>query len=180
MPFLDNPLQEPLDPTYVAFRDGLLNAINDLADAHRWRWSPRKKAWAEYPASGWIMDEVGIADTPAGSGLDQLFNAGSPEVAKARASYWLPPVFKEVQGAYARHEHNWPDLVWSWRGGGDWRNATKRPDGPIKDGGDRKLDPECEKRIEDVRSFQARGDITAAQAQKIIAKIVEDCTGTAD
>lgn len=177
---------EPTDPVYVAFRDGVIRANDDVTDAWRWRWSPRHKGWFTYAVQKWILDDVGIADTSAGSSFDLIKN-DDLAVERARATGFLPVVFRDVQAAYARHTSRWPNLVWSWRGGGDWRNAMNRarpdyPDtdpetgsGPADDPIDR-LTPECKQRIADVRAFAARGDITTAQAQRLIAKIVEECT----
>jgi hypothetical protein len=175
---------EPPDPVYVAFRDGVLKANDDTTDASRWRWSPRHKGWFTYSVEKWILDDVAVADTPPGYSFD-LIKDDDPDVERARASSVLPPLFREVQAAYGRHHARWPNLVWSWRGGGDWRNALARTD-PLNpdprpdakpDPGDviDRLTPECKQRVADVRAFAKRGDITAAQAQRLIAKIVEDC-----
>ena len=173
---------EPVDPVYAAFRDGVVKVNDDLRDAFRWRWSPKHKGWFAYSVKDWILDDVGIADTPAGSSFELIKN-DDPAVERARAISWLPAVFADVQAAYARHQRLWPNLVWSWRGGGDWRNSMSRakPDGGPEPGEPDpdpigSLPPECEKRIADVRAFAASGHITAAQAQRLIAKIVEDCT----
>jgi len=181
---------EPPDPIYVAFRDGVLKANDDTTDAFRWRWAPRHKGWFTYSVEKWILDDIGVADTPPGSSFD-LIKDEDPKVEQARASTWLPGLFREVQAAYGRHQARWPNLVWSWRGGGDWRNSLERrdpldpnprPDAEPDPGKDviHRLTPECKQRIADVRAFAARGDITAAQAQRLIAKIVEDCVVNPD
>jgi hypothetical protein len=172
---------EPVDPVYAAFRDGVLKANDDLMDVHRWRWSPKHKGWFTYSVKDWILDDVAAADTPAGS-FDLIKN-DDPMVEQARATLWLPDVFANVQAAYARQQKRWPNLVWSWRGGGDWRNAMSRvkpdpaqPPGGKDPGPVGRIPAECERRIADVRAFAASGHITAAQAQRLIAKIVEECT----
>jgi len=53
------------------------------------------------------------------------------------------------------------------------------PGGPGPADGDDAMDhltPECKQQVSDVRSWAARGDITAGQAQRLIGQIVERCT----
>lgn len=177
---------EPVDPVYVAFRDGILRADDDVTDALRWRWSPRHRGWFTYPTAKWILDDVQVADTPAGYSFD-LIKGDDLEGEKARARMWVPPLFRAVQAAYARHSASKPGLVWTWRGGGDWRDAIQRPPqpAPVPDpdpdpppNGDpyASLNAECKRRIDEVRAWAARGDVTSVQAQRMIAKIVEECT----
>jgi hypothetical protein len=185
MPLFNSLLGEPTDPVYIAFRDGVMKANNDVTDAWRWRWSPKFKGWFTYSVDRWILDDVGVVDTPAGSSF-HLINNADPNVEEARTTMFLPPVFRAVEGAYQQHQTRWPNLVWTWLGGGDWRNAMDRADPhqghptpdktpPTDDPIDR-LTPECKQRIADVRAFAARGDITTAQSQRLIARIVEECT----
>lgn len=171
----------PPDPIYLAFRDGVLRANDDLTDAWRWRWSPRNNGWFTYAVAQWVLDDVAVADTSAGFAFD-IIRDDDPDVERARSASVLPDLFRRVQAAYSVHRARWPNLVWSLHGGGDWRNAMSRhgsPSGPTVDpdvDSASSLPLECKKRIADVRAYAARGDITSAQAQRLIAKIVEECT----
>jgi hypothetical protein len=174
----------PPDPVYIAFRDGVLKANDDVTDRWRWRWSPSHKGWFTYSVQRWILDDVGVADTPAGTSFDLIKNDESA-VELARADTWLPEIFARVQTGYARNQARWPGLVWTWLGGGDWRNAMdrddpgtpRRPDGSHDEPGRHTpLNRECQQRVADVRSWIANGTITAAQGQRMIAQIVEQCT----
>lgn len=174
----------PIDPLYVKFRDGLMKANDDVRDALRWRWSPRHGDWFQYSVAEWILDDVAIPDTSPGSSF-HLTQEDEERVGRARADSFYPDVFARVQQRYARYKDRWPGLVWSWHGGGDWRNSLQRATsapmpppapGPGNPSRPEPLPPECEKRIADVRAYAAKGYITAGQAEKMINEIVADCT----
>jgi hypothetical protein len=76
---------EPVDPAYVAFRDGLNGAVGDPGDRSRLRWSPRHEHWFRYSADEWVLDDIGLPDT-------------SPEGALKQTGFW--PTTYEVVSLY--------------------------------------------------------------------------------
>lgn len=171
----------PPDPRYLSFKQGIKKANDDFADRWRWRWAPGHGAWLTYSADSWIMNDVGIADTTPGLGLD--FGNDS----RLDSDLWWPDLFARLDAVQRHYRARFPDttaggkggLVWTWRYGGDWRVAIPHPNGgghsdPPPNG--HTLPPECLKRIEDVREYVRRGIITAAQGQRLINEIVADCT----
>ncbi|TQM65059.1 hypothetical protein [Humibacillus xanthopallidus] len=178
----------PADPAYLSFRDGVMVANDDLPDRFRWRWNPGHKRWFTYPASKWILDECGVTNTTPGSGFDLIRNDDSA-VERARADTWLPELFARVSEAYEKQRRLWPNLVWTFHGGGDWRSAVAREGGypDVDHPGDTAppddaswtdgLNPDCVKRVNEVREWIRLGAITTADGQRLMRKIVEDCTG---
>lgn len=170
----------PTDPSYLAFRDGLLVANDDVIDKFRWRWSAAHSKWYTYSIDAWILDDVAIPDTSAGSGFELIRN-DEADVEKARADLWLPDLFRRLVSDAAKYRDRWPNLVWTWRNGGDWRVAQSRSGAGTPDetgGGDWEtgLTPECVKRVKDVREWIRRGVITAVDGQRLIREIVAECT----
>lgn len=178
----------PTDPTYIAFRDGLLKANDDVIDKWRWRWSPTHAGWFTYAVADWILDDVGLADTAPGSSFELIKN-DDHAVEMARADNFLPDVYARVIQAQSRYEGRWPNLVWTWRYGGDWRAVQPRPSGsstyPGEPGGPgpatgdewmTHLNQECVQRVEEVREWVRRGVITSVDGQRMIRAIVEECT----
>lgn len=175
----------PVDPTYVAFRDGVLQANDDVIDKWRWRWNPSHKKWFTYAAADWILDDPSLPDTSPGTGFELIKN-DDPSVERARADSWLPDVFARVQAAHQSNASKWPNLVWTWRNGGDWRSAVSRKvaqpsipggRGPSDDeNGMDPLTPECVQRVKDVREWVRRGVITSVDGQRLIREIVAECT----
>jgi hypothetical protein len=179
----------PPDPGYVAFRDGLLKANNDVIDKWRWRWSAKHAGWFTYAIDDWILDDVGLPDTAPGSSFDLIKNE-DPTVELARTDTFLPDVYARVQEAHSRFEKRWPYIVWTWRYGGDWRSVMARPPYPVppdipdpggvgpSTGDDwmTHLNQECVERVEQAREWVRRGYITSVDGQRLIRAIVEECT----
>ena len=171
----------PTDPVYLRFRDGVVKANDDLIDKWRWRWHPRSGNWYAYSVNEFILDDVGLADTTPGYGFDDI-GQGDPDYERSRADFRLPDTFRRVQAAYETSKARWPHMVWTWRGGGDWRSAIRRTGtgapGPAPTDTDWKkgLTPECVQRVQDVRRWEQLNVITAADAAKLIRQIVADCT----
>jgi hypothetical protein len=179
---------EPIDPKFIKFADGLRRANDDTRDTRRLRWSPQHGDWFTWSVDEWILDDVGMPDTPPGSSFEiymRRYPSGeAPDnVEEATAKTSFGDIFTRVEAVYAKYASRWPGLVWTWHNGGDWRNAIKRSapgestdpvvvEPPIID-----VPPECMKRINEVRAFIANGIITAAQGQKMINEIVGQCTG---
>lgn len=169
----------PPDPVYVSFAEGLFKADDDFADQWRLRWSPSHKKWFTYPLKDWILENVGLPDTPP----PWNFRFGSEETDPLDfgVTMWLPDLFRKVQATFTANAARWSYLLWGLHGGGDWQNATPRPPRPPKPpkpgpGKKIELSQECLKRVADVRAFEARGDISSAQAAKMIDQIVHECT----
>jgi hypothetical protein len=163
----------PTDAGYTAFRNGYLRALDDITDALRYRWSPAHKNWYTYSPVSWILDDVSVSDTPGPQGY----------LSSNATDLWLPDVYKRVTADYERYRARWPGLVWTWWGGGDWRVAIMRTGndrtGPGGTPGTRPpLNPECERRVNEVHEWLRRNVITAADAQRMIRDIVARCTGT--
>jgi hypothetical protein len=132
------------------------------------------------------LDDVGLADTAPGSSFHLVQN-DEPRVELARADTFLPDLFARVQENHKKHRATWSYLVWTWHGSGDWRSAVPRTPAPDPypvpdpwDPGDGDwttgLNAECVQRVRDVREWVRRGDITAADGQRLIRRIVEECT----
>jgi hypothetical protein len=167
----------PPDPIYLAFAEGLFKADDDLGDQWRWRWSPHHNRWFTYPITGWILESVGIPDTPLP--FNFRFQSDEADPLDFGVTIWLPDLFRKVQATFTANSARWPSLVWGLHGGGDWQNATERPTLPPElpqPGAGKKveLSQECLKRVADVRAFEARGDISSAQAAKMIDQIVHE------
>jgi hypothetical protein len=166
----------PLDPAYISFRDGYLRAVDDFADQSRWRWSPHHEHWYVYSQHEWILDDIGIGDT-AGTWV-ALNNASATS-----ADLHLPPVFRAVSTQYRRYVKRWPGLVWTFRNGGDWREALsrnpKRTPGP---GTGKGLPPtpalpaQALAQITQVQEYVAKGLISVADGQRLIRDIVAKWT----
>lgn len=174
---MNAPFGAPLDPVFIAFREGLANAFEDLIfDSKRLRWSPDHGKWFTYSIQGFILEDVGKPDTSLTFGVQMVRDRITTD------TLYVPDQFARVQEAYAQDKKKWPALVWSVTGSGDWRNVIKRVPGnspPPPPPAAPVLPKECLQRINDVRAYQANGFITAAQAQKMINQIVADCTGGA-
>lgn len=170
----------PPDPRYLSFAKGLFKADEDLADQWRWRWSSLHSGWFTYSLKDWVLENVGVPDTP----LPYSFRFGADEDDPSAFSVkmWLPDLFASVEAVYAANKGRWPGLVWALHGGGDWQNALGRPvggppgKGGTEPGGDGGLSVECMKRVADVRAWEKRGDISSAQAARMIDQIVHECT----
>lgn len=172
----------PTDPKYISFRDGWMKANDDLIDAYRWRWNAGQAKWYGYPAATWILDDIGIPDTSVGSTIEflHLLRDDDPGAEQARADRYLPDVFSRLQQAHAKYSPKWPNLVWTWRNGGDWRSAVSR--GSSQHPGDAnppsgiQLHPDCLRRVAEVQEWMRRGVLTSIDGQRLIRDIVEQCT----
>lgn len=171
----------PPDPRYLAFKQGAQRANDDLTDAHRWRWAPGHGSWLTYSMTAWIMDDVGIPDTTPTFSLD--FGDDSD----LGSDLWMPELFRRIDASHQKYRSRWPDttvsgrggLVWTWRNGGDWRVAIPKVDGGGHDDDPQPpptLPAECLKRVADVREYMRQGIITAAEGQRLIRTIVDECT----
>jgi hypothetical protein len=158
-----------------------MTANNDLIDAYRWRWNPGQARWFGYPAESWILDDIGIPDTSAGTAAEgHYIGDDDPAVERAQADMWLPDVFARLQLAHSRYSPRWPNLVWTWRNGGDWRSAVSRGNNPHPGDpnppGAIQLNPACLKRVAEVQEWMRRGVVTSIDGQRLIRDIVEQCT----
>lgn len=162
----------PPDPAYILFRDGLLIANNDVTDESRWRWSPGKKTWNDYRLVWWSLEDVGIPDTSPGTTF-HLIRDDDPAVERSRADLFLPDLFSRLSQHYARYGTSRPNIVWSWHDGGDWMDAKAIAPEKTGSGG---LTVECIQRVDNVRAWVRRGDMTAADGQRRIREIITECT----
>jgi len=168
-------MQVPPDPAYLRFKDGIVKTRDDIADRYRWRWSPKDTKWYTYSIKDWILEDVQVADTPVAS----MVNLWQEQWLDLQ----LPRVFEALTSAYGRSRARWPTLVWTYLGGGDWRNVTSRrtgvPDRPPEQPPKKPapIPQECLDRMTSARKLAEDGYITSAQAQQIIRQIAEECVG---
>src|SRR5438552_2157071 len=168
--------QPPTDPAYERFLQGLVEVAEHKKP---WRWHGRDQKWYTYDDSAkWILEDAGLADTPPGTAL-RPDNLGFPTSWTVQKLF-VPDLFAALRSAYGKIVAQYPKLanpVWSPWGGGDWRNAIQRAGGPGRQG---PIPPELPAaalaRIARVRAFEARGDLTADEAAKIVAEIVREYT----
>jgi hypothetical protein len=170
----------PTDPAYLRFLEGLRTVAGDPIGKDR---------WYEYSRKEWVLEDLGLADTPPETALSMDFPRFNIQDMKfdtaphARTVYesGVPDLFQRVQKAHASLVQRYPHatLVWSPWGDGDWRSAYKRVDGsPNIDETDDKtgVPADCVRRINEVGEYRRRGLITNDQAQKLVAAIVAECT----
>jgi len=172
---------EPTDPAYISFREGIRIAHRDAIDKFRWRWHPRTAKWYQYPVQKFILDDVSVPDTSPGSSFHLIWD-DEDNVEAARTSLWLPDLFARLGKDYAKYQTRWPHLVWTFWNGGDWRASSARSGTtvpptsgetePWKVG----LNPECVRRVEEVREWMRRGMLPTVDGQRIIRTIIEECT----
>jgi hypothetical protein len=167
----------PIDPSFIAFREGLAKAVKDSADRWGWRWHPRDNKWYVYSSTEWVLEDLGLPDT-------------SPEEAVKKKSTWPTPTY-EVQSFFLERlwerlrkaansyssRHPGVNLVWSPWGDGDWRSAFKRTPGvpPVRRNGDHvdvRLPARALEQVKEIEEWQRRGYISADQAQKMINEVI--------
>lgn len=168
---------DPVDPAYVEFKNGLVNAIADTADRWRLRWSPKRGDWFRYDAAVWALDDLGLSDTPPGGALRQRHSWPKVEY-EVGSTYELRSLWDRLAKATALYKARYPtlELVWSPWNAGDWRYAFKRaspspppPPAPPPPSG---LPKRAQDQIAQVNQWLAMGTITADQAKKMIEDII--------
>jgi hypothetical protein len=178
-PPFHSPFDPPPDPAYLRFLKGLKEVTADPAGKETWRWHGREGKWYVYDTAKFGMEDFGAADT---SPQNALFSQwGIPHSKWVVNEFQVPDLFGRLQKAYTALVATHPkaaNLVWSPWGGGDWRNAFERPPGvpPPTTKPPPQPPPACMKRIEDVQAYERSGVITHDQAQRLIEKIVAECT----
>lgn len=171
-------LGAPVDPAYTHFIDHLRKVVTNPRGTDRWRWNGSDARWDSYDVAQWVLEDVGLPDTPPERAIREQWRDGGRVY--ELSSLFVPELFERLRRVSAAHATRLPSLtlVWSPWGNGDWRSVLKRAPGggsvpppPPTD-----LPPKCVSRIEEVREYERRGFITHDQAQATINAIVAECT----
>ncbi|MFE6906644.1 hypothetical protein [Streptomyces erythrochromogenes] len=176
--FFDNSLGDPVDPSYIRFRDGLKGHLSGADMPGRMRWHPKDGKWYSYPLSGYTLSEIGVQATrpPSQFNIEHLGGLTFESVPKMPNSYELPQIYRDVAAAYERIKHRWPHAVWSARTG-EWRGAASgatpsTPPGSTKPG----LPQAMHERIAGVDEAERLGYITRDDAARLKESIVGEYT----
>src|SRR5438105_7053439 len=115
----------PTDPAYTRFIDGLKQIASDLSAKGTWRWDAKQQKWSDFPASSWVIEDLGLADTTPEPAIRQW---GYPVNAWEIQDYAVADLLARIQKAHASFAVKYSNatLVWSPWGGGDWRNVYER------------------------------------------------------
>jgi hypothetical protein len=131
----------------------------------------------------WIMEDIALAPTPAGSAVvpgwgEPGSQLGLPNYVWSVNELFVPELFgslgKAAQSFVAAHPAS--NLVWTFLGGGAWRNAIRRDKPMPTPQPNPPLPEECLKRVQGVREWERLGYITPDQAQAMIGHIVAGCS----
>lgn len=173
------PNQPPPDPAYLRFVEGLKTQAADPNATQWWRWHPGDGKWYVYSPAAWIMEDARFPDTPGGYALEDAFDIALTGLRWKLKEFYLPDLFRRLTQAYGNLRRQFPTStpVWTPRGGGDWRNAIRRPpEGPVPDTGSKTgLSPACLAEIEKIRAYAREGYVSMATAQRLIDRVVENC-----
>lgn len=69
---------DPVDPAYTRFLAGLEQIAADPSGRGAWRWHPPDGKWYDYPRSTWVLEEIGMPDTPPGSAFQGKLGCPRP------------------------------------------------------------------------------------------------------
>lgn len=156
----------PLDPDFSVFKEGLKRADDDFFDTKRWRYRLSDKKWYVFPQEEWILEDVGISDTPPP-------NFGVPGDS---SDYALGDLYKAIVAKYEAHKARYPTLVWTWLQGGDWRASWKRTSAPRRrDPTPPHLPAECVRKINEIDAWVRAGHLTPAQGANLKRVVIEEC-----
>jgi hypothetical protein len=156
----------PPDPAYTAFLDGLKRFAALPVGKSVERWHPKDAHWYSYDPKDWGEEDLSAPKTPPESGLTEGFSGFGQKWELHELQ--VPDLFARVQKAYATlsSQHATANLVWTPAGGGEWRNAFKRPT-KGSDG----TPPIAITLIAQVRQLEGTGDLTHAEAEARIKQI---------
>jgi hypothetical protein len=169
-------LGPPPDPAYIRFLDGLKAAAASAPPVLSC-WHGQDEKWYLYAWREWALVDVYVAPTPPGLALMQEYGA-FPKTSWRVNEFSVPDLFSRVQQAWrALHPRfSAMPLVWTFPKG-EWRQPLKRQTPtPPPPAPPQVTDPNCVKRIQDVRAYEQAGYISHDQAQRLIERIVADCT----
>lgn len=162
----------PIDPAYTRFLEGLKKL-----GQYDW-WHIKDEKWYRYESAKWGMEDIGLPDTSPGNALNAQFVRWTEREWTVQ-ELWVPDLFKLLRKVGTKYIQMYPNLnlVWTPRGGGDWRVAFKRkPSDPWKEP-ERKPPPppRCLEQIEQINEYQRRGLISVDTARRLKEAILTDC-----
>jgi hypothetical protein len=182
MPDLQFPGQEPLDPAYVRFRDGWAAWIIDKRAYPGLRWSPPAGGWRVYALDKYDYIDFGV--TGPKSPLSRTWQFDPPVGYIWRwddfftPNFSLPPLFEDLNAAYARVRARRPAAVWNPYEG-SWRDPRPHEQGPGEGQGpveDPPVNPDLQRRTDELLTLYREHKITDELLKQRMLELLREYT----